>query len=587
MAFFYGEPYKYWNRDMKKESDLESFKRRLCFLLTLTIMVFGTSPFFLASGQTQHEIKLVVQITVDGLRGDLLNRYGSHFGKKGFRLLLKKGTVYTNAHYQHANTETIVGHTTLATGAFPSEHGMIGNVWFDTDSKTLGYNIEDPDCPMLPSREVSTTGDQVDPSQKLSRTDGRSPKAILAPTFSDSLAAYYGGRSKIFAVSAKDRGAVPMAGQVGKAFWFSVNNGDFVTSSYYYERYPEWVKKWNALRLAEAYAGKSWSLLNDKPTYLLGAQDDRAYETDLKGFGRVFPHSFGDAGNKLLYTQILASPVGDQLLLDFSKDLIVNEALGRDEFPDYLSISFSSVDVINHFFGPSSLESEDIVVQLDHTLADLFAFVDKNVGLKHTLLILSSDHGMADMPEYMTALGFSSHRLYPDTIVDSTNEIGQKLFNIQDVVRFFYRPYLYLHEEKIQAAKLDLKYVEQQIAATLTEKEGVALAVSQSGLPPLQTTQLLKQVQNNFHHSRSGNIYIIQEPYWFLFDKGPVAGMHGSPWRYDTHVPIVFMGPDIDSQTIHRLVHPVDVSPTIAAYLGMTPPGSAQGDLLNEVLSEK
>ena len=312
-------------------------------------------------GYGQHD-KTIFTNKIDGLRADLINRYEEGFGEGGFRLLLEKGVYYTNAHYQHANTETIVGHATLATGTFPSQHGMIGNVWFDREAGELAYNIEDPDHPLLPTREHESQGEQVDPAQKKSRTQGRSPAVILAPTFADGLAAYYGGRSKIFGVSGKDRSAVSMAGHSGKAFWYSTNTGDFITSTYYYKDYPEWVKKWNSRRQAEGYAGKTWSLLNDAATYLLVAQDDRPYEVDLRGYGRVFPHSFGQADDKLFYTRILVSPIGDQLTLDFSKALIINEQLGRDEIPDYLSISFSAVDAVNHFFGPSSLENEDMVV---------------------------------------------------------------------------------------------------------------------------------------------------------------------------------------------------------------------------------
>jgi predicted AlkP superfamily pyrophosphatase or phosphodiesterase len=148
-----------------------------------------------AAAQAKGDVKLVLQVTIDGLRGDLLSRYSNNFIEDGFQYLLKNGTVYTNAHYQHANTETIVGHTILATGAFPSDHGMIGNVWFDREAGELSYNIEDPKHPLLPTREGNVKGEQVDPAQKLSRTQGRSPSAILAATFSDGLAAYYGGRS--------------------------------------------------------------------------------------------------------------------------------------------------------------------------------------------------------------------------------------------------------------------------------------------------------------------------------------------------------------------------------------------------------
>jgi len=84
--------------------------------------------------------------------------------------------------------------------------------------------------------------------------------------------------------------------------------------------------------------------------------------------------------------------------------------------------------------------------------------------------------------------------------------------------------------------------------------------------------------------SRSGDIYIVQEPYWFLYEKGPVAVMHGSPWRYDTYVPIIFAGANVEPQTIHRRVHPVDVAPTLAAFLGIKPPSSAVGQPLQEVL---
>jgi predicted AlkP superfamily pyrophosphatase or phosphodiesterase len=556
------------------------FSRCFFYILLVTGLVGNVT---LADAKSRQDIRLVLQITVDGLRADLLNRYRAGFGKDGFNYLLNQGAVFANAHYQHANTETIVGHTTLATGTFPSQHGMVGNVMFDRKAGELTYNIEDPDAPLLPGREESSAGEQVDPSQKLARTKGRSPVAILVPTFTDGLAAYTAGRSRIFGVSGKDRSAVAMAGHAGKAFWYSTDNGDFITSRYYYESYPDWVARWNAQRKAEQHAGTEWVLTADKSSYLLAGQDDRPYEADLKGYGRTFPHRFGEADSKLLYTQLMVSPVGDQLLLDFTRALVSSEQLGQNTVPDYLSISFSSVDATNHFFGPSSLENEAVIRELDHTLADLFEFIDKSVGLKYTLIVLSADHGMADMPEYMTELGYAAGRLDPDEIVAAANQAGKQL-GIDEVVRFFFRPYLYLNDEKIVAAKLDHAHVEQVIASALTDFEGINLAVSTDSLATQQGNPLREQVRRNHHDTRSGDIYVIQEPYWFLFDKGPIAAMHGSPWRYDTHVPVIFAGPGIDAQTIQRLVHPVDVAPTIAAYLGMTKPAAAQGIPLQEIL---
>jgi len=537
----------------------------------------------MSHAQPNPDIKLVLQITVDGLRADLLNRYQASFVEGGFQYLQQNGTVYANAHYLHANTETIVGHTTLSTGAHPAMHGMVGNVMLDKAAGELTYNIEDPDAPLLPTREDVISGEQVDPTQNLARTKGRSPKAILVPTFADGLVAFYGGKPKVFGVSGKDRGAVAMAGHSGKAFWYSTDNGDFITSRYYYDKYPNWVKAWNAQRKAEKFSGGKWALSAAKSSYLLADQDDRPYEVDLRGYGRTFPHQFGGENSKLLYTQLLVSPVGDQLIADFAKTLIDSENLGKNTVPDYLSVSFSSVDATNHFFGPSSLENEEVVRQLDRTLADLFNFVDKSVGLKHTLIVLSADHGMADLPEYMSELGYAAGRLDPDEIVATANKIGQQL-GIDEVVHFFFRPYLYLNDDKIAAAKLNHVDVEQAIANALTDFEGINLAVSTSKLAIEQGGPLHEQVRHNHHQARSGDIYVIQEPYWFLFDEGPIAAMHGSPWRYDTHVPIMFAGGDIKANKIHRLVHPIDVAPTITSFLGLSPPAAAQGNPLVEVL---
>ena len=353
---------------------------RYALVLLLTAMQASPASIVLAEDRGGG-VRLVLQLPVDGLRADLLTRNADRFADGGFRYLLEQGTVFASAHYQHANTETIVGHATLATGAYPSVHGMTGNVWYDAEADELSYNIEDPDHPLLPVREEQMIGDQVDPAQRLARTKGRSPRALLAETLADKLLSYTGGRAKVFGVSGKDRSAVAMAGQGGKAFWYSTDSGDFVTSAWYYDAYPDWVAAWNAERRANQHAEQFWSLLRDPTIYLLAHQDDRPYEADLRGYGRTFPHQLGAAGNKLLYTQVIASPMGDRLLADFAKALIANEGLGKDTIPDYLSVSFSGVDAVNHFFGPSSLENEDMVLQLDRTRADFLGFIDRHVGL--------------------------------------------------------------------------------------------------------------------------------------------------------------------------------------------------------------
>ena len=362
-------------------------------LLVLTVLTATTSGL-LAQPKASAELpRLVLQITVDQLRGDLVNRYIDRLGEGGFRYLLEQGVVYSNAHHPHANTETIVGHTTLATGAYPAAHGMIGNAWFDRQSGRLTYNIEDARYRLLTAGADVDQKSEIDPTQRLARSDGRSPAAILVSTFSDELAIHTAGRSKVFGVSVKDRGAVSMAGHAGKAYWFSKKSAEFVTSSFYYERYPDWVNEWNDAKRPHRFADKSWELLHRRDSYLFGDDDDQPWETALPGFGRVFPHAFGPANGRGFGTFLTLSPAGDELTLEFAKALIENENLGQDQVTDYLSVSFSSTDYVGHVFGPSSLEGEDNVLRVDRTLADLLSFVDSGVGLDRTLIVLSGGQG--------------------------------------------------------------------------------------------------------------------------------------------------------------------------------------------------
>jgi len=531
------------------------------------------------------DIRLIVQITVDGFRGDLLSRYGDSFGPDGFRRLTEGGVWYIDAHHRHANTETIVGHTTLATGADPAVHGMVGNVWLDRDTGNLGYNIEDPMSPILPVPGFGGDGEQVDPAQQIAQASGRSPVNILASTFADELFKSNNGRSKVIAVSGKDRSAVSMAGHVGKAFWMSTSTGAFETSRYYYDAYPDWAVDWNAQRPADVAIGTEWVLSDPPESYLLAENDDRPYEADLVGFGRTFPHRYGTPEDGIYYTQVLVSPLGDELTADFAKAAVLAEGLGLDAYPDFLSISFSGVDAVNHFFGPSSLENEEIVRRLDRTLADLFAFLDRQVGRDHILYVLSGDHGMPEMPEFMAERGFTVERNANEDLHKALNAEIKERFGVEGAVHSFFRPYIYLDRDAIAAAGVSIRQVERAIADSLMARPGIAMAMPIQPLPGQRGDFLEDPIRRNFHPKRSGDIYVVQAPYSFLFDDGLVAVMHGSPWRYDTHVPIIFAGPGIAPERVARRVATTDVAVTLSAIFGTTMPSGASGAVLPEALA--
>lgn len=566
------------------------------FYIKCLIMKIACSSVLLLSslftGLSAEPPKLVLQITVDQLRGDQLTRFVNRMPKGGFRYFLDEGIVYANAHHPHANTETIVGHATLATGTTPSVHGMVGNIWFDRETGQTTYNIEDPNYALLTAGADVDDANEIDPTQRAANTDGRSPRAMLSSTFSDELAVRTAGAAKVFGVSVKDRGAVSMAGHAGKAFWFSKQAGEFVTSTYYYDAYPEWVTEWNASEPLERYAGKAWELSQAPETYLFADRDDQPWETAMPGFGRTFPHAYGDRDSKGFTTYLTLSPAGDQITLEFAKALIENEAIGQDDVTDYLSVSFSSTDYVGHIFGPSSLEAEDNLLQLDRTIEALLDYVDEMVGLDETLIVLSADHGGPEAPGSLQQYGFDVNYVEPDAW-DKTPAFTRlkERFGIgEELIETYAHPYVYLNQKVIREENLDQAEVEQAVAQELTNFEGVALAVSSRALARGETpdTPVHRAVVNNFHLKRSGDVYVVFEPQWFIadFDGLHVACTHGSPWRYDTFVPLIFAGADLEPQTIYREVSTVDLVSTLSAYLGLQAPSGSVGTVLEEVLED-
>lgn len=552
-------------------------------------MVAAITLLPLQSAWAEAPLKLVLQITVDQLRGDLIDRNIDHFGDGGFRYLLANGIYYTNAHHRHANTETIVGHTTLATGTDPAVHGMVANLWFDRKSGKPFYNVQDPDYPLLANSGVDQSS-EIDPTQRAATSDGRSPVSILSSTLSDEISIANAGASKIFGVSVKDRGAISMAGHSGTAYWFSKSEGRFVTSSYYMDAYSGWVDNWNEAGHVLAYADKAWELKDGVETYRFGEMDDVEWETDFPGFGRSFPHPYDQSGVKYYTTLLTLSPAGDELTAGFAKELIDREQIGQDSIPDYLSVSFSSTDYVGHIFGPSSLEAEDNLRRLDQTISDLLQHVDARVGLENTLVVLSADHGAAEVPGYLNSLGIPASYFSFDDIdkQPAAEALTAEFGAAEELIESFSQPYVYLDETVLEAKGLEKSDVAGKLASELQKFQGIAFAISSEDLASaaVSKTSVSDAILANFHSERSGDIYVVFEPHWFVGDMDglTVASHHGSPWEYDTHVPIVFSRPGMKSQRISDRVETVDLAPTVAAYLKIKAPSGSRGKVLRNVL---
>ncbi len=546
-------------------------------MILLVALVFSVSA---VAGTAHGRPKLVLQITIDQMRGDFPMRYEDRLGEGGFRYLMEEGTHYVNAHYQHADTETPIGHAALFTGTYPAHNGIVAGNWFDMDKGRVIYNCEDDRYPMI--------------GKEPAQGKGRAPTNLLSSTIGDELVISNNSRSRVFSVSIKDRGAILPGGHTGKAFWYSKSDGSFTSSTYYYEEHPDWVEEWNARKLADEYRSTSWELLHDASTYVFGEDDDRPFEVDFMGLGTTFPHAMiGDS--KYFYASLIATPFGDELTADFAKTLITAEKLGQGKHTDFMAVSFSVTDYIGHVFGPSSLEAEDNVLRVDRLLADLFQFIDEQVGLDQTLIIVSADHGMCEAPEFMQGLGFEVGRLTSETIVKGTlkNALEDRLGVPGEVVRLYEHPYVYLNEEEIEKTEYSVAEVEAAVAEAIIRIPGMIGAVTRTDLlkGSFAPTAVNMTILNNFHPKRSGHVHVIADQFWYFYYEmdttTEIAAIHCSPWTYDRYVPLFFAGHGIPAQRIARPVTPYDIAATIATCLEIKPPSGSVGVPLVEVLGGK
>jgi hypothetical protein len=292
-----------------------------------------------------------------------------------------------------------------------------------------------------------------------------------------------------------------------------------------------------------------------------------------------------------MFTTLLTlSPAGDELTLDFALELMDNESLGMDEVTDYLAVSFSSTDYVGHVFGPSSLEAEDNLLRLDRTLARFLKALDAKVGLANTVIVLSADHGGPEAPGALTELGLKADYVDPESWdrAPAIRALEQRFGLGEELIDQYFHPYLYLNRQLIAERGLDQGEVERAVAEILMKLDGVALAVSSTALRTgnLPSTPILRSVLNNFNPKRSGDIYVVFEPHRFIndFDGLVVACTHGSPWSYDTFVPVIVAAPGVTPKTVYRRVSPLGIAPTLAALVAAKPPSGAEGDLLLEVL---
>jgi predicted AlkP superfamily pyrophosphatase or phosphodiesterase len=528
-------------------------------------------PLFLAATlpSLAESPKLVVAILVDQLRYDYLERFKEQFGKGGFRLLMEEGAFLTFAQYNYCPTVTGPGHASFLSGAPPSVHGIIGNDWFDKRSGKNLNCVADPDV-----EGVGATG----------IVGKRSPRNFTGSNLADELRLRY--RSKVVGISLKDRGAILPAGKKPSgAYWFDSHSGNFITSTYYMAELPKWVEAFNERRVPASYIDQTWKRLLPESSYQW-ADALPGEGATLADRSKTFDHTIRLSAAEG-FENIVPTPFGNQLLAEFAEAAIDGEHLGSGPHPDLLTLSFSSPDAAGHIFGPYSQEIQDIVLRLDQQLAAFFARLDRKIGLANVTIVLTADHGVAPAPEFAASQGLDGKRVDMTTLLGGLFAVLEKQFGTG---RFFLSPKI--HDGAIyfdHAALRERGIAAEALSAAIRDwaletgyfQAAFTRAQLLDGRAPGALGQL---VLNGFHPERSGDVILVQKP--FHLTGSALAGTtHGSPYAYDTHIPVLFFGAGFKPGRYADRFSITDIAATLSAALQLTEPSGNVGSPMTKILT--
>jgi predicted AlkP superfamily pyrophosphatase or phosphodiesterase len=501
--------------------------------------------------QTPRNPKLVVAVVVDQFRYDYLTRFRSDY-KGGFDRMLRQGAVFTNAHYAQAPTVTAVGHSIILSGAMPSVSGIVGNTWLDRRSGKVVTSVCDW-SDRLVGAETPQQG------ARCTDEDPASPNRLLVSTVGDELR-NRNERSKVFGISLKARSAILLSGhRANGAFWFDDKSGTFVSSTFYAEDLPSWVKEFNALKLPEHYVNEKW-----------------------KGFESWDFH----AGPKEpAYEKLPASPWANEMLERLAEKAVEAEKLGQGDATDLLTLSFSANDYVGHQTGPDAPEVRDMAIRTDQLLGKLMDVVAQRVGRENAVFVLSADHGVAPSPsvdeQRKMPGGYISGRL--DDIVSKAlvSKFGPGNYILATVDNSLYLNYKTLDEKKLDAAAV---YQVARDALYAAPQSHVLRVFTRDQLSQGTAGDRIGQaLLNGFNPTRSGDIILVFEPYYMGAMQAPRT-THFTPYNYDTHVPVIFYGAGVKAGVYRDSIEVNDIAPTLATILDIEAPSGAFGRILTEAL---
>jgi predicted AlkP superfamily pyrophosphatase or phosphodiesterase len=509
--------------------------------------------------------KLILGIVVDQMRYDYLYKYAEKYGNGGFKRLMNDGFNCKNNHYPYAATYTGPGHAHIFNGSLPALSGIVGNEWFDRSLNRAVYVAEDTTVLGIGNADI-TAGKM-------------SPRNMKVTSICDQLRLSNQFQSKVFGIAFKDRGSILPAGHTANAaYWFDVKSGNWITSTYYMKDLPDYVKAFNAQKRPQELIAKPWETLYPIETYSESEADNQPYENPLVGEKTTtFPHTISSL------SVLPTSPYGNTLTKEFALKLIEKEQLGKSNYTDFLTLSFSSPDYIGHSFGTASVEIEDTYLRLDKDLEEILNYLDKNVGQNAYTVFLTADHGAAEIPAYLKKNKVPAGLFIGTELKKQIDTIANAVFGNNKWIIATDNYQLYLNHDLLKSKGMTVKDFYEKLKPEIIKIEGVYHFININDLNSYTVPDQFKSmIVNTNHPKRSGDLMVLLEPAWFSgYAKGTT---HGTGWSYDTHVPLLFYGCGINKGYTNERTSISDIAPTLASFLNILEPNGSVGNVIIPLL---
>ncbi len=519
--------------------------------------------------------KLVVGIVVDQMRWDYLHRFGARFGNGGFNRLINEGFSCDNTQLNYIPTITAIGHTSIYTGSVPSIHGIAGNDFYK-DGKRV-YCTSDT--------TVNSIGTE-------SKSGCMSPRNLLVTTIGDELKLSNNFRSKVIGISLKDRASILPSGHTSNAaYWFDDETGNFVTSSYYMDRLPEWVKEFNKNQYPQKLLMQEWKTLYPIETYIQSSVDDNPYEkSQIKGEAPVLPLMTSTIFQKKGYKAIRTTPYGNTLTLKMAEEAIKAEKLGQGQTTDMITVSLSSTDYIGHQFGTYAIETEDTYLRLDKDLENFLEVLDSKVGKGNYLLFLTADHAATHNFTFMQSNRIPAGGwLLPDTKKELDKFLKKEFDSEIEFVKDILNYQVFMNKEKISAHGIDCEEVISKAIAYLKKDKTFAYVLDMNNLKGSSVPDhIIERAINGYNWHRSGDIQLIVQPgYYDIESPEDKGGTEHGVWNpYDSHIPLIFMGWGIRNGSTSHPVNVTDIAPTVCSLLNIQMPNGCIGMPIMDILEQ-